>query len=84
MINPIREFVLGYRNICTQKAEDERQRKENDIRKEFQGRIQLREYQGHMYISVDGIPLIEATDLREDIIDVIQKIRNTIVQFKLT
>lgn len=64
------------------KAEKERKRKENALKREYNERIQAKEFNGRMYISVDGVPLIEADDIRNDIVDAIQKARQTIISYK--
>lgn len=81
-MNPIKEFIQSYAEGRTQKAERERKCKENALRKEYNERIQAKEFNGRMYISVDGIPLIEADDIRNDIVDTIQKVRQTIIAYK--
>ena len=81
-MNPIKEFMQGYAEGRTRKAERERKSKENALRKEYNERIQAKEFDGRMYISVDGIPLIEADDIRNDLVDTIQKVRQTIIAYK--
>ena len=81
-MNPIKEIMQGYAEGRTRKVEKERKSKENALRKEYNERIQAKEFDGRMYISVDGIPLVEADDIRNDLVETIQKIRQTIIAYK--
>ena len=46
-------------------------------------RIQVKEFQGRMYIAVDGVPMIDTEDLRTGIVDELSEIRNTIIKYKM-
>ena len=46
-------------------------------------RIQVKEFQGRMYIAVDGVPMIDTEDLRTGAVDELAEIRNTIIKYKM-
>lgn len=71
-------FDLDNKDRSKRKAESRAKR----ISDEMQERIQVKEYKGKMYISVDNIPMIDTEHLSIDTIDALSKIRNTITEYK--
>lgn len=64
------------------RAKRKAQAKSWRIAEEMRERIQVKEYKGKMYISVDNIPMIDAEHLSIDTIDALGKIRNTVTEYK--
>ena len=44
------------------------QRKETLLQDEYAERVQAKEYNGKMYIAIDGIPFIQADNIKADIV----------------
>lgn len=82
MTNPIEGLLKRYTERRKQKAERKREERKNALKKDFAERIQAKEFEGRMYLSVDGNPLIEADDILLNLVDAIQKVRNTIIDYK--
>lgn len=49
---------------------------------EIKDRIQIREYEGKLYICYDYQPLIEQDKLKGDICENLEKIRNNVITYK--
>lgn len=58
------------------------QRKETLLQDEYAERVQAKEYNGKMYIAIDGIPFIQADNIKADIVKALTDIRQTIIQYK--
>lgn len=78
-MNILRElFYDAYDDKAKRKAEAKSKR----IAQEMQERIQVKEYNGKMYVSVDNVPMISEECLSINIVDALDKIRNTITEYK--
>lgn len=78
-MNILRElFYNAYDDKAKRKAEAKSKR----IAQEMQERIQVKEYNGKMYVSVDNIPMLAEESLSINIVDAVSKIRNTITEYK--
>jgi hypothetical protein len=71
-------FDIDYEDRAKRKAQAKSQR----IAQEMQERIQVKEYNGKMYVSVDNIPMLAEECLSINIVDAVSKIRNTITEYK--
>ena len=71
--------LINNRKARLQRAE---QRKETAMQDEYAERIQAKEYDGKMYISVDGVPFIEAASVKVGIVEALNNIRQTIIKYK--
>lgn len=71
-------FDVDHEDRAKRKAKAKFQR----IAQEMQERIQVKEYNGKMYVSVDNVPMISEECLSINIVDALDKIRNTITEYK--
>lgn len=71
-------FDVDHEDRAKRKAEAKFQR----IAQEMKERIQVKEYNGKMYVSVDNIPMLAEESLSINIVDAVSKIRNTITEYK--
>lgn len=71
-------FDVDHEDRVKRKAQAKFQR----IAQEMKERIQVKEYNGKMYVSVDNIPMLAEECLSINIIDAVGKIRNTITEYK--
>ena len=54
----------------------------NHLQKELSEDIQIKEFQNRMYIAVDGTPIIDTAELKNDAIVTLKGIRQTITNYK--
>ena len=78
----LEEFISLFDVDREDKAKRKAEAKSKHIAEEMRERIQIKEYKGKMYISVDNIPMIDTEHLSIDTIDALSKIRNTITEYK--
>lgn len=71
-------FDVDHEDRVKRKAQAKFQR----IAQEMKERIQVKEYNGKMYVSVDNIPMHAEESLSINIVDAVSKIRNTITEYK--
>lgn len=69
--NPFKNWTQKY---------DEKQRQLQI--EEIRGKIQIREYEGRLFISYDNRPLIEQKKLKDDICLTLEEIRNNVLKYK--
>lgn len=77
-MNILKELI----NNRKQRIQRAMQRKQTAMRSEYAERIQAKEYNGKMYISVDGVPFIEASCIKANIVDALCEIRKNIINYK--
>lgn len=65
------------------KAQREKARKLHALTREYAERIQAKEFEGRMYISLDGVPLFDTSTMKIGIVDALTAIRQTIIKYKL-
>lgn len=53
------------------------------LQRDSEHKIQLKEFQGSMYIAIAGIPLVKADQLSVPVLEAIAMIRQTWVQYNL-
>lgn len=51
--------------------------------KQLAERVQVKEYDNKMYVTIDGTPMIDAASLNVDIITALQSIRATISRYNI-
>lgn len=70
-----------WRTLTTKSAQ-QRESERKEMLNEYNERINVREFNGKMYISFDGNPLVCTDNLRENIIDTLSDAREAVTEFK--
>ena len=78
----ITDFIDGFKAGQHDKRQRVNAHRAKQLEKEMQERIQIKEHQGKLFISVDGTPIIDADLLRLDLVEALSDIRTTIIQYK--
>lgn len=81
-MNIIDEIISLFDVDHEDRAKRKSQAKFHRIAQEMKERIQVKEYNGKMYVSVDNIPMLAEESLSINIVDAVNKIRNTITDYK--
>ncbi len=63
-------------------AERARNKMQNLLHKELAETLQVKEWDGKMYIAFEGVPMIDITQLKSSPIETLQNIRSNIVDYK--
>lgn len=58
-------------------------RREQQLKREAEHRIQLREYDGKLYVALGGLPLFKTDDFNKNPIEVLKEARETYKNFIL-
>ena len=72
--------LIWRKYTCASASRKEAARKE--CLEDYKERINVREFNGKMYISFDGNPIVCTDNLRESIIDTLSDAREVVTEFK--
>lgn len=78
----LNDFINGFKEGKSNKRKRANAARSKLLTKEMAERIQLKEYGGKLFISVDNTPMIDADYLRIDVVEALSNIRNTIIRYK--
>ncbi len=78
----LRQFLQGLKDGRREKAARLRKSRRDLLDKEISERVQIKEWNGKIYLSVDGVPMIDASLLQGGVIEALGKIRNEIINYK--
>lgn len=65
-------------NLFTRLLASRREKREQRLWNDTRRRIQMREFEGKVYIAIDDIPLVPSTDIEQ-----LEEVRNTIYRYWL-
>lgn len=66
----------------TERAQRLRESHRRQLGKELAETVQLREWQGKMYIAIEGVPMVSAELLNGGIIEALERIREEVINYK--
>ncbi len=66
----------------TERAQRLRESHRRQLGRELAETVQLREWQGKMYIAIEGVPMVSAELLNGGIIEALERIREEVINYK--
>lgn len=77
MTNPLKQLYLLFKEGRENKKYSRRSKRINELLREAEDNIQVREFDGKLYITYKDVPLIDQTSLQTNILHAVQDARHT-------
>lgn len=74
-------IINTLRNLCEDRSQRANDKHRSAVEAHYAETIQVKEFNGELYISFDGIPVVALSDLNASIVDIVNKARQTAVAY---
>lgn len=74
-------IINTLRNLCEDRSQRANDKHRSAVEAHYAEAIQVKEFNGELYISFDGIPVVALADLNASIVDIVSKARHTAVAY---
>jgi hypothetical protein len=74
-------IINTLRNLCEDRSQRANDKHRSAVEAHYKETIQVKEFNGELYISFDGIPVVALADLNASIVDIVSKARQTAVAY---
>ena len=80
----LKNLLENLTQSSTQRETLHRQKRAAALSRELRERIQIKEWGGVLYIAIDGCPLLMCDALELEAVEVLEEIRDNVLQYKLS
>ena len=77
------KVIQAIRELFRRWSDSRTAKKEREAKAEASRRVQVKEYMGNLYISVDGMPLLRDVDVNDDLCTTVETMRENWMYYRI-